>query len=106
MRPLADAFVVSPPLSIDTARYSAIELRLATDTAARDAQLFLLDAAGQADEARSIRWELRPASAPQTYRLNLRGAPGWAGTISGLRLDPVGIGDGGTVVLESIRLLP
>ena len=105
MRPLADPFVVSPPLSIDTARYSVIELRLATDTAARDAQLFLLDA-GQADEARSIRWELRPGPAPQTYRLNLRGAPGWAGTISGLRLDPVGIGDGGTVVLEAIRLLP
>jgi len=106
MRPLADPFVVSPPLSIDTARYSAIELRLATDTTARDAQLFLLDAAGQADEARSIRWELHPGPASQTYRLRLRGAPGWAGTISGLRFDPLGVGDGGTVVLESIRLLP
>jgi hypothetical protein len=106
LRPLADPAISSPPLNLDAARFGAVEVRLAAGTAARDAQLFFLDAGGQADEARSVRWTLAPADGPTTYRLDLRSAPGWSGTITGLRLDPVGAGDGGTVVLESIRLLP
>jgi hypothetical protein len=39
-----------------------------------------------------------------TYRLDLRAAPGWRGQVGGLRLDPVGVGDGGTITVESIRL--
>ncbi|MEI7772944.1 MAG: hypothetical protein WCI67_23340, partial [Chloroflexales bacterium] len=96
----------SPPLEIDAARYGAIELRLAASTAARDAQIFFLAAGGQAGEGRSLRFRLQPGPAMHTYRLDLRGAPGWGGRVSGLRLDPVGAGDGGTVTVEAVRLLP
>ncbi|HMQ33586.1 MAG TPA: hypothetical protein PKD53_22835, partial [Chloroflexaceae bacterium] len=70
------------------------------------AQLFFRDAAGQVDEARSVRWRLEAGPGPHTYRLDLRDTPGWAGPVTGLRLDPVAAGDGGTVVVEWIRLLP
>jgi hypothetical protein len=106
LRPKVDPALSSPPLGLEAARYGAIELRLAATTAARDAQLFFLDAAGRADEGRSLRWQLAPGPEARTYRLDLRAAPGWRGTIGGLRLDPVGSGDGGTVMVESIRLLP
>ncbi|MGB9633906.1 MAG: hypothetical protein ACPL8I_11295, partial [Chloroflexaceae bacterium] len=75
-------------------------------TAARDAQLFFLDGNGRADEAHSLRWTLEPGPAAHTYRLDLRAAPGWEGVITGLRLDPVSVGDGGTVVVEWLRLAP
>lgn len=106
LRPGTDPALTSPPVRLDTARYGAVELRLAADAGARDAQLFFLDGAGQADEARSIRWELQPGPGPHTYVLALRDAPGWEGVVGGLRLDPVSAGDGGTVVVQSIRLLP
>ncbi len=106
LTPEADPSLSSPPLDIDAARYAAVELRLAASTAARDAQIFFLDAGGRASEVRALRFTLQPGPAMHTYRLNLRGAPGWVGRVGGLRLDPVGTGDGGGVTVESIRLLP
>lgn len=106
LRPGVDPALTSPPLQLEAGHYSAIELRMAAGTTARDGQIFFLDGAGQADEARSLRFELRPGSEPQIYRLELDEAAGWQGTLGGLRLDPVGAGDGGTVMVEWIRFLP
>jgi hypothetical protein len=106
LTPAADPAIISPPIALDAARYRAIELRLAATTASRDAQLFFLDASGRADEGRSLRWRLQAGPEPHTYRLELRGAPGWQGRLGGLRLDPVGAGDGGALTVEWIRLLP
>ena len=106
LTPGADPSLRSPPLTIDVSRYSAIELRIAASTMARDAQIFFLDADGQASEDRSLRVTLQPGPAMHTYRLDLRGVSGWGSRVSGLRLDPVGAGDGGGVTVESIRLLP
>ncbi|MCU0491916.1 MAG: DUF2723 domain-containing protein [Chloroflexaceae bacterium] len=105
MTPDADPWLLSPPMQLDTGRYRAIEIRMAATTAARDAQLFFLDASGQTDETRSVRWTLQPDPDSHVYEIELRGQPGWSGIISGLRLDPVGLGDGGTVRIESIRLV-
>ncbi len=54
----------------------------------------------------SVRWTLDDTAEPRTYRVELRGAPGWRGAITRLRLDPVGVGDGGAVTVEWIKLLP
>ncbi|NTV99803.1 MAG: DUF2723 domain-containing protein [Oscillochloris sp.] len=105
IQPGVDSSLSSAPLQIDTSRYRMIELRLAASTVARDAQIFFLDSAGQAHEEQSLRWQLNPGPAMYSYRLNLRDAPGWQGIIGGLRLDPVGVGNGGEVTIESIRLL-
>lgn len=106
LRPGVDPALISPPLSLATGRYRAIELRLASTTATRDAQLFFLDASGQTDERRSLRWTLAPGPEAHTYRFDLTDTPGWTGVVTGLRLDPVGAGDGGTVVVAWVRLLP
>jgi hypothetical protein len=106
LRPLADPALSSPPLSLDPAGFSRVEIRMASDTADRDVQLFFLDEAGQASEARSIRWRLGPTAEMTTYLLELSDAGDLQGAVTGLRLDPVGLGDGGTVVVESVRLLP
>lgn len=104
--PGIDPALISPPLRLDTARFQAIEVRMAAATAARDAQLFFLDEAGQADEARSLRWTLAPGTAAVTYRLPLQGQPGWTGIVTRLRLDPVSAGDGAWVRVEAVRLIP
>lgn len=106
LRAGSDPALTSPPIRLEAASYGAVVVRLAADTAGRDAQLFFLDGAGQVDEARSVRWSLEPGPEPHSYTLDLRGAPGWQGVVTGLRLDPVGDGAGGVVVVESIRLLP
>ena len=105
LRPGRDPALTSPPVQLDTARYTALEVRMAAGTTARDAQLFFLDEQGHLDEARSVRWSLGAGTLPQTYRLDLGAVPGWRGVVTGLRLDPVGAGDGGAVVIESIRLV-
>lgn len=104
--PQVDPRLVSPPLQIRTERYVAVEVRMAATTEARDAQLFFVDEEGNIAEARSVRWTLQPGSEVRTYRVDLRGRPGWSGIVSGLRLDPVGVGDGGWVWVESLRLIP
>jgi hypothetical protein len=105
LRPEADPALTSPPVRIDTARYRTVEVRMAATTAARDAQLFFLDEQGRLDEAHSVRWTLAAGPAPLTYQLDLSNAPDWHGVVTGLRLDPVSVGNGGTVVVQSLRLI-
>jgi Dolichyl-phosphate-mannose-protein mannosyltransferase len=103
--PGIDPVLTSPLLALDARRYVAIEIRLANATQARDAQLFFSGPDGLIDEERSVRWTLRPTSDAETYRVELAGQFGWAGTITRLRLDPVGAGDGGEMRLEWVRLV-
>jgi Dolichyl-phosphate-mannose-protein mannosyltransferase len=103
--PGSDPSLTSPLLRIDTAAFQTLEIRMASATQARDAQVFFIGEDGRADEARALRWELRSGPDMQTYRLDLRGAPGWGGVVTRLRIDPVGVGDGGAIVVESIRLV-
>ena len=105
LRPEADPALSSPPVRIDTVHYRAVEVRMAATTLAREAQLFFLDEQGRLDETHSVRWTLAAGPAPQTYLLDLSNAPGWHGVVTGLRLDPVSVGDGGTVVVQSLRLV-
>jgi hypothetical protein len=104
-RPETDAALVSPLMHLDTARYTAIEVRMANGTAARDAQIFFAGADGAIDEERSVRWSLAATNEPTTYTIPLRGTSGWEGIVTRLRFDPVGVGDGGEVRVEWVRLV-
>ena len=104
--PGADPSLTSPLLALDARRYAAIEIRMANATRAHDAQLFFAGPDGRIDEGRSVRWSLKPTSEAHTYRIDLVGLPGWAGMITRLRLDPVGVGDGSEVRVEWVRLRP
>jgi hypothetical protein len=103
--PGVDPSLTSPLLNLDASNYLAIEIRMANRTKARDAQIFFTGPDGGINEADSVRWTLQPSGAAITYRVELAGRPGWAGTITRLRLDPVGVGDGGEVSVEWVRLL-
>ncbi len=105
MTPTVDPALFSPPLLIAAADVAAIEIRLAATTAARDAQLFLLDPSGQTSEERSLRFTLDQSAAMITYRLDLADLPDPPDLIGRVRFDPVGVGDGGIVIVESIRLI-
>ncbi len=108
LTPRVDPAVYSPRVPLDTAQYGAIEVVLTNTLPNREGQLFWLDADGQTDETRAVRWELAPDATRTTYTLDLRDHPAWTGTVYGLRLDPTsGQADGdGTVTLHRVRLLP
>jgi hypothetical protein len=78
---------------------------MANGTAARDAQLFFAGPDGAIAEQRSAHWTLDPGTAATTYRIELADLPSWQGRITRLRLDPVGVGDGGQMRVEWIRLI-
>jgi hypothetical protein len=105
-QPGTDPALLSPLLDLEAGDYRAVEVRLANGTAASDAQLFFAGPDGRLSEERSARWELETGGEPVTYTIELRGHPGWEGPIARLRLDPVGVGDGGELRVEWIRLLP
>ncbi|WP_298816859.1 glycosyltransferase family 39 protein [Chloroflexus sp.] len=105
LTPALDPALISPPLLFSLAEVTAIELRLMATTGARDAQLFFLDPSGQASEERSLRFTLTSTDAMTTYRLELAELAKQFDLVGGLRFDPVGAGDGGIVVVESIRLV-
>jgi hypothetical protein len=103
--PRMDANLLSPLVRLESDQIIAIEVRLANGTQARDAQLFFADEQGHMDDRRSVRWTLEPTDRAVTYRIELSGQPGWQGVITRLRLDPVGMGDGGEVRVEWVRLV-
>jgi hypothetical protein len=104
--PGSDPALTSPLLEIDATRFAAIEIRMANGTTAHDAQLFFAGPDGTISETRSARWTLIPGSAAITYRIELDKLPSWQGRITRLRIDPVGVGDGGQMRVEWVRLVP
>lgn len=102
--PDVDPALLSPLLHLDARQIAAIEVRLANNTRNRDAQLFYASVDGALSEERSVRWELNTTGDATTYTIDLRSAPGWDGIITRLRIDPVGIGDGGHIRIEWVRL--
>jgi hypothetical protein len=104
--PGSDPALTSPLLEIDAASFTAIEIRMANGTAAHDAQMFFAGPDGAISEAQSVSWTLKSGPAAATYRIELDKLPGWQGRITQLRLDPVGVGDGGQMRLEWVRLVP
>lgn len=110
--PGVDPQLRSPRLALDTSRYSAIEMRLAATaatTATAKFELFFVTEQGVVDERVAVERTLERGNeqeyATKTYGMTLEGREGWSGIVTGLRLDPIGEGDGGRVRVEWIRLV-
>jgi hypothetical protein len=104
--PGVDPRLTSPPVALQADAYCGLELHMVATAPDQQLEVFFLDEQGMAAQERSIRAPLQSGTAQGTYRLVLRGQPGWEGTISRLRLDPLQAGDGGEQVrLEAVRLL-
>lgn len=107
--PQIDPMLVSPRLSIAAGDFRAIEVRMRSTAQNAEAQLFFADQNGAMADERSVRWTLTNDGTAQTYTLPLSDTPGWSGAITGLRLDPVALGDGtdaSRTCVESIKLVP
>lgn len=110
--PGVDPQLWSPRLALDTSRYTAIEMRLAATaatTATAKFELFFVSEQRVVDESVAVERTLERGSeqkyATKTYGITLEGREGWSGIVTGLRLDPIGEGDGGRVRVEWIRLV-
>ncbi len=104
--PGADPHLLSPPLALDTADWSALEVTMATTLPGQHGQFYWIAPGAAATEERSVGWEIIPDGTMHTYILPLSELPSWSGTLGLLRIDPVVAGDGsGRVTLERVRLL-
>lgn len=98
-----DPVVISP--IIDVAMPQAIAVRMnATQTADRQAQLFVATALNQFSETASVRWQI-PVDGSEVV-IDVRDMPEIPSRLWQLRIDPVADGADGTVTIYSVRLIP
>ena len=106
--PAVDPILIGPLLALDTAPVQAMEITMSTSAQGQIGQLFWGSPDGMMSDERSVRWELIGDGQPHTYTLPLRGAAGWSGVVSRLRLDPIAAGDGTAATrtcIEQMRLV-
>ena len=103
LRAQLDPVVISP--IIDVAMPRAIAIRLSTtQTADRQAQLFVATALNQFNEAASVRWQI-PTDDSEVV-LEVQSMAEVPNRLWQLRIDPVADGADGTVIIHSVRLIP
>lgn len=84
-----DPQLVSPPFRKNAALHR-LGIRLENRTASNSAQIFFQTSEAQGyDASRSVRIAIEPQSGPKEYVIDMAGAAGWKGIITGLRVDPV-----------------
>jgi len=98
-----DPALVSPILDIPMPRQLIITMENVA-TADQQAQLFATNQANQFGEAQSIRWQLQPGK--QRYTLALADILALPTRLVQLRLDPVAMGNGGTITIYGIEIVP
>ncbi len=107
--PDVDPNLVSPPISVAVEDYDAIEIRFgvsAATTATMKYELFFVDEQGLVHNEHVVQRTVeRDEEQPHTYHISLEDREGWEGTMTGLRFDPVGEGDGGVVWVEWVRFI-
>lgn len=85
--PLDDPNLYGPPLRLDATQYSKLEINMNSGIRG-DAQLFYREDHNiPYSEEKSIQFE--NVQGEQIYSIPLDTAPGWSGTIAGIRFDPV-----------------
>jgi 4-amino-4-deoxy-L-arabinose transferase-like glycosyltransferase len=92
--PRPDPALISPVIQLDAEVARAVEVTLSTKAQGQTAQLFYAGPDGALSEERSVQWKLDGDGAAHTYRIPLQGTPGWTGTITRLRFDPIAVGNG------------
>ncbi len=109
--PRVDPHLVSPPMRLDATGYYSLEVRITASAATTHTakyELFFVDEHGLIDRRHAVERTLErsPAGTRTTYSITLAGREGWEGIMTGLRLDPIGEGDGARVRVETLRLFP
>ena len=106
--PEVDPALVSPLLNLDAAAFRAVALTMRTNAQGQQGQLFFAGPDGGMSDERSVWWELQSGGSLQTHTIPLESIPGWQGTITRLRLDPIEVGDSSAAMqtcVVSLRLM-
>jgi murein DD-endopeptidase MepM/ murein hydrolase activator NlpD len=111
-----DFYISGPTLAVSAAAYGSLSLRMGSNAAdANGAIYFRTQAENFFSEDKRIAFQVSTCTlcgtAPYyTYTVTMAGHPKWAGTITGIRLDPAQNGTAGTntdaVGIDYIRLIP
>ncbi len=107
--PLSDPALVSPLLNLQAAPYQQVRVTMQSATTQERAQLFFAGGDGAMTDEHSVTWQLEADGLPHSYTIPLVGAPGWDGTITRLRLDPISVGDGtgqSRTCIQQVELMP
>lgn len=107
--PQVDPALIGPRLALATERVRVLEITLRTNAQGQTAQFFWAGPDDRFSEARSVSWPLIGDGRAHVYRIALADVPGWQGTITRLRLDPLAVGDGTAATrtcIEALRLRP
>ncbi|MGF1506287.1 MAG: hypothetical protein ACFB51_14315 [Anaerolineae bacterium] len=98
-----DPQVSSPQLSLDASRFTQLEVDVSVSVSGLAAEIFWRTPESDYSLERSATLDLQRGR--HTYTVNLAGMPGWQGTITRLRVDPIpGDQDGVDVCLYGIAL--
>ncbi|HKP53848.1 MAG TPA: glycosyltransferase family 39 protein [Chloroflexia bacterium] len=106
--PMQDPSLYGPPLKLDASQRKHLEISMSSGIGGK-AQLFYRDSPEVPyAEEKSVMFDIVPGE--QIYSIDLADAPGWTGTIAGLRLDPVEAGipssQNNRVCVREVHLLP
>jgi polygalacturonase len=101
----AGPHVISPDLGVEAGYFGTIAIRMSSSNADADGRLYW-KRSGDSDfsSSRSQAFTVNANGQMNSYTLDLAGNGNWTGTITQLRLDPAGIGTGGTVGIDSVRI--
>ncbi|MEO2048002.1 MAG: G8 domain-containing protein [Pirellulales bacterium] len=101
-----DPSLFGPVIAVDSNTSTIVEITMSSDNSNVSGQLFWRVAGDVSfSEQRSEIFTLIGDGTQHTYYFTLADDPDWTGTITQLRLDPVGTSHGGTVLIDAIRLL-
>ncbi|MBN1874899.1 MAG: CHAP domain-containing protein, partial [Anaerolineae bacterium] len=89
-----DPYLLSPIISVSASDYNAIKIDMIShvnDTAGR---IYFTTAANSSwGEDKAVAFTLNNDGQPHEYTINMNGNSNWQGTITRIRIDPVGVGD-------------
>gem|GEM_PF-3470230 len=106
--PLADPNLYGPPLKLDVSQRKRLEINMSSGIGGK-AQIFYRDSPEVPySEEKSVTFDVEQGE--QIYSIDLADAPGWPGTIAGLRFDPVEQGipssQDNRVCVREVHILP
>ncbi len=103
-----DPNLYGPPMQLDVSSFKRLEISMKSSIGGVAQLFYRASPDAPYSEENSLQFSIEPGE--QTYSIALGGAPGWSGTIEGLRFDPLEQGIPSSaenrVCVKEVRLVP
>jgi hypothetical protein len=83
-----DPYMVSPQVEVDAGRYKTCVIRMKLKSGKNGQLFFITEDSPGYDEPKSKAFTLKPDNEFHEYLISMKGSKLWAGTVTGIRLDP------------------